>query len=107
MKMPEPIPAGSLLIITTDEYSSYYVMGVFRAKQTIDHANLYKEYLKEYPEQAHPPGSPYMDEIVGWNFRPDKFLAWVSRKGLLEPLDCYEWNLELAKIERVEDLSGG
>lgn len=78
----EVIRAGSLLIVSTGEYSDYSVDGVFRAKSDIDPEALRSEWLALHPEQT-----------VRYCFRDEQFLAWVAGKGLLEPIDCTEWHL--------------
>lgn len=77
------IPAGSLLTVSTGEYSDYSVRGVFRAKSDIDADALRQEWLKDNP----------VNEENYWFFNEDQFLGWVCRLGLLDPVDCFEWHI--------------
>jgi hypothetical protein len=81
-KTMRPIPAGSLFTVTTGVYSSYEVTGVFRAAADIDPQALLDEWLEVHPEQKQQ-----------FSFIEDRFLAFVFRKGLMEPVDTYEWHL--------------
>jgi hypothetical protein len=76
------IPAGFLLTVTTGCYSDYSVSGVFRAKADIDAAGLRAEWLSDHPEQAE-----------DYAFDESAFLGWIARRGLIEPMDCFEWHL--------------
>lgn len=77
------IPAGAIFTITTGAYSGYSVRGVFRAVADIDADTLRDEWLATDPK---PPRRSWDDDL-------DAFLGWVARKGLLEPLDSFEWHL--------------
>jgi hypothetical protein len=86
------IPFGSFLTITTGAYSGYCVRGVFRAVQDIDADKLRDEWLSIDPK----PKKIMEDDT-------DVFLGWVARKGLLEPIDSYEWHLgDYGGLEEVE-----
>lgn len=77
-----PIPAGALFTITTGAYSSYYIVGVFRATQEINTSSLVAAYLSENPEQCEK-----------YRFKEREFLGWLAQKGLLEPVETWEWHL--------------
>jgi len=74
------IPAGSLLTITTGEYSDYTVHGVFRAIKDLDVDALKAEWLLVHPNQAE-----------NYKFSAVAFLAHIA--NLLEPVECFEWHL--------------
>lgn len=76
------IPKGTLFSITNDEYSSYSLHGHFRALADIDAEQLRSQWLAAHPEQA-----------TQYNFDEDKFLAWVWKLQIMEPVDCFEWHL--------------
>ena len=76
------IPAGSLLSVTTGEYSDFHVQGIFRAISDIDPNSLLAEWLLLHHEQKK-----------RHSFDKGGFLGWVARKGLLEPVDSYDWHL--------------
>ena len=76
------IPSGSLLTVTTGEYSDYSVSGVFRALADIDCDSLRDTWIEEFPEQKEP-----------YRFERMAFLAMAVRLKLLEPIDCFEWHL--------------
>jgi hypothetical protein len=79
------IPAGSLLTISSGEYSDYIVQGVFRAVRDIDAEALRAEWLAVQPE--HPfPNTDITFDLYG-------FLGWITRKGLLEPVDSFNWDM--------------
>lgn len=82
MKEMMPIPKGSLLYISTGEYSDYCVTGVFRALDDIDPNALRDAYLAEHPEESKP-----------YHFSVMKFLAYVAKRGLLEDIPSFEWHL--------------
>jgi hypothetical protein len=85
------IKQGSLLTISTGEYSDYFIQGVFRATKEINVDELTKTYLAENPRQRKE-----------FEFNDSQFLGWVARQGFLEPIDCYEWHLsEYGKVERM------
>jgi hypothetical protein len=77
-----PIPSGELFIATTGEYSDYGVDGVFRAVQELDTYVLIEQYLNEKPQQREAD-----------SFEKNEFLAWLIRKNLIEPVDCWIWHL--------------
>lgn len=77
-----PIPKGAFLTISTGAYSSYSVQGVFRAIETIDADALRTEYLTDNPDQRE-----------RYHFDDSAFLAWVARKGLIDPIPSFEWHL--------------
>lgn len=77
------IPKGALFTLTTGAYSDYYIRGVFRALKEIHSDDLLAEWFAEHPEQTN-----------AYNFKDYDFLGWVARKGLLEPLDSFEWHLD-------------
>lgn len=85
-----PIPAGSLLTISTGEYSDYSVWGVFKALDEIDADALRSEYLALHPDQAG-----------RYTFNTTEFVAWVSRKGLLEPVPSFEWHLGTFGVDEM------
>jgi hypothetical protein len=74
------IPAGSLLTISTGEYSDYNVAGVFRALADIDANALQDEWKEQHPGE-------------GDKFDDDAFLAWIAGRKLLEPVPSFEWHL--------------
>ena len=76
------IPAGSLLTISTGEYSDYTISGVFRAKTEIDASALRDEWFRLHPEQSD-----------GYRFREAEFLGWLYRNGVLESVSCFEWHI--------------
>lgn len=82
MRRMAPIPAGALLTVTTGEYSDYQVQGVFRALQRIDAEALLEEWCSAHPKQRE-----------AYEFDDVAFLAFVARKGLLEPVYSFEWHL--------------
>lgn len=94
MSKLETIPAGVLFTATTGCYSDYIVRGVFRSLQELDPNALRDEYLQLYPEQA-----------TKYRFRDEQFLTWVTRKGLIEIVDCWEWHLE--DYSTVQDMWTG
>lgn len=77
-----PIPAGSLLTVTVDAWSSYTISGVFRALAEISPAELRTEWYRLHPDQDNHN-----------SFDEARFLVWVHEKGLIEPVDCLEWHL--------------
>lgn len=77
------IPKGALMTLTTGAYSDYYVRGVFRALEEIRSDELLAEWLASHPEQRE-----------GYEFKDHDFLGWVARKGLLEPVDSFEWHVD-------------
>lgn len=77
-----PIQSGALLTVTTGEYSDYCVRGVFRALTDIDAGKVRGEYLSGRPEQRE-----------ANSFDGDGFLSFIAAKGLIEPVDCFEWHL--------------
>lgn len=81
-KCAVPIPAGMVFTVTTGVYSDYFVRGVFRAKAEIDTSALMAEWLCDHPKQTQ-----------AYSFSEDEFLGWVCRKGLIEPIDSFEWHL--------------
>jgi hypothetical protein len=80
---PEPIPEGSLFTFTTGQYSEYSVTGLFKALKSIDISTLFKQWLEEHPEQAG-----------FFNLNAYEFIAWVTKEGYLEQVDCYEWHVD-------------
>lgn len=75
-----PIPKDEYFIVTSGEYSSYLVVGLFRARETLDIRALQKEYLREYPASDSP------------NWGGISFLSWlVTEKGLAEEFRFYEF----------------
>ena len=90
-KKAEIIPAGSLLTITTGAYSDYTVHGVFRALVNIDSEALRIQWFTEHPEQTE----RYSERL---------YLGWIARKGLIEPVDCFEWYLNGA-TQNIEPLT--
>lgn len=78
----EIIPAGSLLTVSTGEYSDYSVHGVFRAVKDIDASQLLDEWIAAHPEEEE-----------SYCFEYGNFLADVVRQGLLEPIESWEWHL--------------
>jgi hypothetical protein len=91
MKTMIPIPAGALLTITSGEYSSYFVSGVFRAVKTLDCDALKSAWIQLHPDQSEE-----------YHFEESQFIAWVAIEGWLEPVDCFEWHIG---NYRIEDMS--
>jgi hypothetical protein len=95
-----PIPAGSLLTVTTGEYRNWCTIdGVFLAKSDIDPESLRDQWLQDHPDQR--------EEHC---FEEGNFLAWTASLGLIEPLDCYEWHLSnysIADQMDVQKLANG
>lgn len=78
----ERIPVGTLLLLTSGEYSSYCVGAIGRAVVELDPPVLVKQWLDE-----NPPVSAH------WRFDSEKFLAWLVVSGLVEELAATEWYL--------------
>lgn len=76
------IPEGATFTITTGEYSDYCVQGVFKAIYDINPQTLLDEYLNANPKQRE-----------NYSFDDRQFLAFVSAKGLIEQVECFEWHL--------------
>jgi len=85
------IPPGSILTISTGHYDGCSLVGVFRAKQTIDAAALRDEWLALYP-----------DEASDYRFDSSAFLSWVVSRGLLEEVHGYQWHL--SDYARIHDM---
>lgn len=81
-KKANPIPAGHIFTVTTGCYSEYSVHGVFRTIAEVDPDALVAQWLAAHEEQRRP-----------WGFDEAAFLAWVSRQGLIEPVDSLEWHV--------------
>lgn len=79
----EIIPAGSLLTISTGEYSDYSIHGVFRAIHNIDAETLRLRWLADHPEEAE-----------RYRFNAMAFLAAATKAGLVEQVECWEWHLD-------------
>jgi hypothetical protein len=76
------IPAGKLFIVSTGEYSDYSVSGLFRAKAELKPDDLLEEYLTQHPEERD-----------GYNADFDRFVAWLTGRGLIEGVEHAEWHL--------------
>ena len=81
-KIEVVIPAGSLLTVSTGEYSDYSVWGVFRALKDIDAQALREQWLADHPEQTAP-----------YQFNEYKFFAWVASQGVVEAVPSAVWHL--------------
>ena len=79
-KEMEPIPAGSLVNITTGEYSNYSIHGVFRANVELNPNALRAEFLNAHPEAK-----------TTYGFSLTKFLGYLIQKQMLEPIESFEW----------------
>ena len=80
MSRLEPIPTGTLLIVSTGEYSDHAISGIFRVTKPLDPDTLQEEWFKHHPEQNK-----------SYYFVPDSFLSSLHES--LEALDYTEWNL--------------
>jgi hypothetical protein len=66
-----------------------------RATGEIRAGDLYAEWIAAHPAQEQP-----------YAFREDDFLAWVSRKGLIEPIDSFEWHVDCgSRVEACDALN--
>ena len=81
-KIEVVIPAGSLLTVSTGEYSDYGVWGVFRALKDIDAQALRAQWLADHPDQA-----------ARYAFDDRAFFAWVCVQGIVEAVPSAEWHL--------------
>lgn len=86
-----PIPKGALMTVTTGCYSDYSVSGVFRALAKIDVEALRSEWLKDHPEQSQ-----------DYSFDDSAFLADMTKRGLLECVEC--WELHLGDYSRASEI---
>lgn len=82
MKTMIPIPAGTLVTITSGEYGNVHIIGLFRAIKTLDCGALQKQWI-----QIHP------DQVEEFSFEEINFIAWAVVEGWLEPVDRFEWYL--------------
>ena len=81
-KTLRPIAAGTILTITTGDYSAYTVQGVFRAVSDINTQQLYADYVASRPEDY----DDFLDHEI--------FLGWVWQRGLIEEIATVEWNID-------------
>ena len=77
-----PIPAGTLLLLTQGEYSSYGVRAVGRAACDLDPRSLINEWTASNPPK---------NEL--WKFDEHAFIAWLVATGKVEELSATEWYL--------------
>lgn len=77
-----PISKGHHFAITTGEYSSYSLTGIYVAKEEIDVERELDAYLAQFI-------TPNAPRIVS----PSKFLDWLHGRELIEKVDCFELHL--------------
>ena len=85
-----PIPSGSLIVFTEDEYSSYSIMGTFRALQELRPSEIRESYLNSHPDQR--------DE---YRFHPLAFLAWLMMQGYVEEVHSWEWHVDATEVHEM------
>lgn len=95
-----PIPKNALFTISTGIYSEYYVLGIFRAIETIELNSIREKYFAAYPRQNE-----------AYNLNAHLFIAWLIRNNIIEPVDCFELhlsdqeeNLSNTSIEKIDDI---
>jgi hypothetical protein len=77
------IPAGTLITLSTGEYSDYEVLALGRTVTELDDEALREEYLTLYPEQR-----------TKYDFRVFQFVKWLMvDKRVLQEVDYVEWFL--------------
>jgi hypothetical protein len=80
--MVEKIKKGTLVLLTSGEYSDYDLKAIGRATQDIDPEGLRQEWFSMHPEQA----DQYSAEFYA-------FVAWLAKSGLIEEMPCVELHL--------------
>lgn len=75
------IPKGSLICVTSGDYSDYQLEFVAKAKRSFTMAGAEKEWAQQHPD-------------FSW-YRPAEFLKWlVVESGLLKEIPHVEWHIE-------------
>lgn len=77
-----PVPIGSIITFTEDEYSSYRIVGTFRSLQELRPGELRGSYLNKHPDQRGE-----------YRFHPVKFVAWLESQGYIEHFHSWEWHI--------------
>lgn len=70
----------SILLITTGDYSDYYVQGLFKVIKEINKITVVSEFNEACP-------------AVGRDDRQSKFLAWLAASGYVEDIEHEEWHI--------------
>lgn len=79
----ETIKIGSLVAFSSGEYSDYCVGPIVRVLVDLDWKALRDEYIEENPKEAE-----------DFKFKPDHFIEWLTRKGLIEAIPWIEWHTD-------------
>ena len=80
--MQTDIKKGELITIATGAYSDYSISGVFRVLADFNPQEQMEKFAAETPLEDD---DTYRDL--------SEFIAWISRSGLLEPLESREWHI--------------
>lgn len=80
MSKMEIIPKGTLLAISTGEYSDHIIWGMFYTLEDIDPEALREDWLKKNPKQSRK-----------YNFEYVSFITSIQHT--LKPINHTEWNL--------------
>lgn len=93
--MNETLLAGSLLILSTGEYSDYNYHGPFKVLKGFSRAAAAEAFVIAWPQYRTDVntarGWQQFDEDDGPD--PSAFMDWLIKEGWIEALDCPEWHV--------------
>lgn len=84
--------AGTLVLVSSGEYSDYSVISIVRVLSDFTPAEELEQYLSAHPEQRE-----------DYSFEKDQYFAHLLKRGLVEELEHSTYHLgDYSEHDRVE-----